>query len=172
MFYCFVFFYLFNGLFVIGRVNNMYLKLVDSLLLIWVGFIEYFLVVIKLVYVFIVIVLVLFLLYYFGLVFVELCSNMFGLLLFFGVFMVIMFQVLDVYFDDIFSNCLCFCIMFFVWVLVFCLLLFMYQGLGLFFYFSSKLVIFWFIGSLLLFGVQCLLVLCLYWVWMKCGMYL
>ncbi len=83
-----------------------------------------------------------------------------------------MFQALDVYSDDIFSNRLRFRIMFFAWASAFCLLLFMYQGLGLFPYLSSKLVIFWFTGSLLLFGVQRLLVLRLYRAWMKRGMYL
>ncbi len=97
---------------------------------------------------------------------------MLGLLLFFGALTVIMFQALDVYSDDIFSNRLRFRIMFFAWASAFCLLLFMYQGLGLFPYLSSKLVIFWFTGSLLLFGVQRLLVLRLYRAWMKRGMYL
>lgn len=140
----------------------MHSKSVDSLSLTRAGFIEYFLVATKLVHALTAIAPALFLLYYPGLVPVELRSNMLGLLLFFGALTVIMFQALDVYSDDIFSNRLRFRIMFFAWASAFCLLLFMYQGLGLFPYLSSKLVIFWFTGSLLLFGVQRLLVLRLY----------
>lgn len=150
----------------------MHSKSVDSLSLTRAGFIEYFLVATKLVHALTAIAPALFLLYYPGLVPVELRSNMLGLLLFFGALTVIMFQALDVYSDDIFSNRLRFRIMFFAWASAFCLLLFMYQGLGLFPYLSSKLVIFWFTGSLLLFGVQRLLVLRLYRAWMKRGMYL
>lgn len=135
----------------------MHSKSVDSLSLTRAGFIEYFLVATKLVHALTAIAPALFLLYYPGLVPVELRSNMLGLLLFFGALTVIMFQALDVYSDDIFSNRLRFRIMFFAWASAFCLLLFMYQGLGLFPYLSSKLVIFWFTGSLLLFGVQRLL---------------
>ncbi len=131
----------------------MHSKSVDSLSLTRAGFIEYFLVATKLVHALTAIAPALFLLYYPGLVPVELRSNMLGLLLFFGALTVIMFQALDVYSDDIFSNRLRFRIMFFAWASAFCLLLFMYQGLGLFPYLSSKLVIFWFTGSLLLFGV-------------------
>ncbi|WP_446938289.1 glycosyltransferase family 4 protein [Pseudomonas aeruginosa] len=137
----------------------MHSKSVESLSLTRAGFIEYFLVATKLVHALTAIAPALFLLYYPGLVPVELRSNMLGLLLFFGALTVIMFQALDVYSDDIFSNRLRFRIMFFAWASAFCLLLFMYQGLGLFPYLSSKLVIFWFTGSLLLFGVQRLLVL-------------
>ncbi|MGZ2842472.1 undecaprenyl-phosphate glucose phosphotransferase, partial [Pseudomonas aeruginosa] len=147
----------------------MHSKSVDSLSLTRAGFIEYFLVATKLVHALTAIAPALFLLYYPGLVPVELRSNMLGLLLFFGALTVIMFQALDVYSDDIFSNRLRFRIMFFAWASAFCLLLFMYQGLGLFPYLSSKLVIFWFTGSLLLFGVQRLLVLRLYRAWMKRG---
>lgn len=147
----------------------MHSKSVDSLSLTRAGFIEYFLVATKLVHALTAIAPALFLLYYPGLVPVELRSNMLGLLLFFGALTVIMFQALDVYSDDIFSNRLRFRIMFFAWASAFCLLLFMYQGLGLFPYLSSKLVIFWFTGSLLLFGVQRLLVLRLYRAWMKLG---
>lgn len=150
----------------------MHSKSVDSLSLTRAGFIEYFLVATKLVHALTAIAPALFLLYYPGLVPVELRSDMLGLLLFFGALTVIMFQALDVYSDDIFSNRLRFRIMFFAWASAFCLLLFMYQGLGLFPYLSSKLVIFWFTGSLLLFGVQRLLVLRLYRAWMKRGMYL
>ncbi len=151
----------------------MHSKSVDSLSLTRAGFIEYFLVATKLVHALTAIAPALFLLYYPGLVPVELRSNfVLGLLLFFGALTVIMFQALDVYSDDIFSNRLRFRIMFFAWASAFCLLLFMYQGLGLFPYLSSKLVIFWFTGSLLLFGVQRLLVLRLYRAWMKRGMYL
>lgn len=150
----------------------MHSKSVESLSLTRAGFIEYFLVATKLVHALTAIAPALFLLYYPGLVPVELRSNMLGLLLFFGALTVIMFQALDVYSDDIFSNRLRFRIMFFAWASAFCLLLFMYQGLGLFPYLSSKLVIFWFTGSLLLFGVQRLLVLRLYRAWMKRGMYL
>lgn len=129
----------------------MHSKSVDSLSLTRAGFIEYFLVATKLVHALTAIAPALFLLYYPGLVPVELRSNMLGLLLFFGALTVIMFQALDVYSDDIFSNRLRFRIMFFAWASAFCLLLFMYQGLGLFPYLSSKLVIFWFTGSLLSF---------------------
>lgn len=145
----------------------MHSKSVESLSLTRAGFIEYFLVATKLVHALTAIAPALFLLYYPGLVPVELRSNMLGLLLFFGALTVIMFQALDVYSDDIFSNRLRFRIMFFAWASAFCLLLFMYQGLGLFPYLSSKLVIFWFTGSLLLFGVQRLLVLRLYRAWMN-----
>ncbi|MFU5400922.1 undecaprenyl-phosphate glucose phosphotransferase [Pseudomonas aeruginosa] len=115
----------------------MHSKSVDSLSLTRAGFIEYFLVATKLVHALTAIAPALFLLYYPGLVPVELRSNMLGLLLFFGALTVIMFQALDVYSDDIFSNRLRFRIMFFAWASAFCLLLFMYQGLGLFPYLSS-----------------------------------
>ena len=109
----------------------MHSKSVDSLSLTRAGFIEYFLVATKLVHALTAIAPALFLLYYPGLVPVELRSLL-GLLLFFGALTVIMFQALDVYSDDIFSNRLRFRIMFFAWASAFCLLLFMYQGLGLF----------------------------------------
>ncbi|HEP9775060.1 TPA: undecaprenyl-phosphate glucose phosphotransferase [Pseudomonas aeruginosa] len=125
----------------------MHSKSVESLSLTRAGFIEYFLVATKLVHALTAIAPALFLLYYPGLVPVELRSNMLGLLLFFGALTVIMFQALDVYSDDIFSNRLRFRIMFFAWASAFCLLLFMYQGLGLFPYLSSKLVILGFTES-------------------------
>lgn len=93
----------------------MHSKSVDSLSLTRAGFIEYFLVATKLVHALTAIAPALFLLYYPGLVPVELRSNMLGLLLFFGALTVIMFQALDVYSDDIFSNRLRFRIMFFAW---------------------------------------------------------
>ena len=82
----------------------MHSKSVDSLSLTRAGFIEYFLVATKLVHALTAIAPALFLLYYPGLVPVELRSNMLGLLLFFGALTVIMFQALDVYSDDIFSS--------------------------------------------------------------------
>lgn len=66
----------------IGRANNMHSKSVDSLSLTRAGFIEYFLVATKLVHALTAIAPALFLLYYPGLVPVELRSNMLGLLLF------------------------------------------------------------------------------------------
>ncbi|MGA4816136.1 nucleoside-diphosphate sugar epimerase/dehydratase [Pseudomonas aeruginosa] len=62
--------------------------------------------------------------------------------------------------------------MFFAWASAFCLLLFMYQGLGLFPTSAASWWIFWFTGSLRCSGVQRLLVLRLYRAWMKRGMYL
>ncbi|MGV8664187.1 undecaprenyl-phosphate glucose phosphotransferase, partial [Pseudomonas aeruginosa] len=81
---------------------------------------------------------------------VQLRSNMLGLLLFFSALTVIMFQSLGVWSVDIFSNSLRCRLMFFAWASAFCLLLFLYQGLGLFPYLRNKLLNLCFPGSVLL----------------------
>ncbi len=62
----------------IGRANNMHSKSVESLSLTRAGFIEYFLVATKLVHALTAIAPALFLLYYPGLVPVELRSNLYS----------------------------------------------------------------------------------------------
>ncbi|MCU1716172.1 undecaprenyl-phosphate glucose phosphotransferase [Pseudomonas sp. 5P_3.1_Bac2] len=150
----------------------MHSKWLDRLSLGQAGFYEYFLVIFKLIHGLTAIAPALFLLYYPGLVPTELRQNMLGLLVFFGILTVIMFQALDVYSDDILSNRLRFRMMFFAWTSAFCLLLFMYQGLGLFPYLSRRWVLFWYASSFILFCLQRLLLLRIYRKWVTRGLYL
>jgi len=95
-----------------------------------------------------------------------------AVLVFFGVLTVLMFQALDVYSEDIFSNLLRFRVMFFAWSAAFCLLLFMHQALEMFAFMEGHLLALWFFASLLAFGAERLLILSLFRRWVGAGQFL
>lgn len=91
---------------------------------------------------------------------------------FFSVLTVMMFQALGVYSDEIFSSLLRFRVMFFAWSAAFCLLLFMHQTLSMLNFMQWYYLSFWFVASLVAFGVERLLMLALFRYWMRSGQYL
>ena len=91
---------------------------------------------------------------------------------FFSVLTVMMFQALGVYSDEIFSSLLRFRVMFFAWSAAFCLLLFMHQTLSMLNFMQWYYLSFWFVASLMAFGVERLLMLALFRYWMRSGQYL
>lgn len=95
-----------------------------------------------------------------------------GLLLFFAILTVIMFQALGVYSEEFFSNRLRFRVMLIAWTSAFCILLVMYLGLHLLPIFSLSDLFLWYGVSLVLFGLERLLLLRLFHAWMATGKYL
>ena len=95
-----------------------------------------------------------------------------AVLFFFAVLTVLMFQALDVYSEDIFSNLLRFRVMFFAWSAAFCLLLFMHQALEMFGFMEGPLLALWFVISVLAFGAERLLLLWLFRRWVGAGRFL
>lgn len=91
---------------------------------------------------------------------------------FFSVLTVMMFQALGVYSDEIFSSLLRFRVIFFAWSAAFCLLLFMHQTLSVLNFMQWYYLSFWFVASLMAFGVERLLMLALFRYWMRSGQYL
>jgi Undecaprenyl-phosphate glucose phosphotransferase len=91
---------------------------------------------------------------------------------FFSVLTVMMFQALGVYSDEIFSRLLRFRVIFFAWSAAFCLLLFMHQTLSVLNFMQWYYLSFWFVASLMAFGVERLLMLALFRYWMRSGQYL
>ncbi|MFP6850376.1 MAG: undecaprenyl-phosphate glucose phosphotransferase [Pseudomonas sp.] len=145
---------------------------VDSLLLARPGFIEYFLAAIRILHGVTAVFPGFVLLWLLTDDFVNLNHSYVGLLLFFGMLSVLMFQALGVYSEEIFSNSLRFRIMFFAWTAAFCLLLFMHQALELFRYISLPLLVLWFTFSLAAFGVERLLLLAVFRSLIKRGHFL
>jgi len=145
---------------------------VDSLLLARPGFIEYFLAAIRILHGITAVFPGFVLLWLLTDDFVNLNRSYVGLLLFFGMLSVLMFQALGVYSEEIFSNSLRFRIMFFAWTAAFCLLLFMHQALELFRYISLPSLVLWFAFSLAAFGVERLLLLAIFRSLIKRGHFL
>lgn len=135
---------------------------VDSLLLARPGFIEYFLAAIRLVHGLTACLPGFALLWFLSGDWSEIHRGYIGVLLFFGILCVLMFQALGVYSEEIFSNKLRFRVMFFAWSGAFCLLLFMHQALELFRYISLPLLALWFAFSLFMFGVERLFLLAIF----------
>ena len=82
-----------------------------------------------------------------------------AMLLFFALLSVLVFQVMGVYNDALFSNLLRFQRMLAAWAAAFCLLLFMHQQMQLFNFISSWQLAMWFGISLALFGTERLVLL-------------
>ncbi|AJO80708.1 undecaprenyl-phosphate glucose phosphotransferase [Pseudomonas sp. MRSN 12121] len=102
----------------------------------------------------------------------DLLPTVLGLLLFFAVITVILFQAQGVYSEEFFSNRLRFRTMLVAWTSAFCILLVMYQGLRLLPVFSLSDLFLWFGVGLVLFGIERLLLLRLFHSWMASGKYL
>lgn len=102
----------------------------------------------------------------------EVWHTVLGLLVFFALLTVIMFQALGVYREDFFSNRLRFRVMLMAWTSAFCILLFMYQGLHLLPVFRARHLALWFVASLVMFGIERLLLLRLFRFWMHTGKFL
>lgn len=135
---------------------------VDSLFLTRTGFVEFFVVFVKLLHGLTAISPAIILLFYPDPVAEHMRTHYLGLLAFFAILTIILFQALGVYSDDLFSNRLRFRVMLVAWVSAFCILLFMYQILLLFPQLSPRNLMFWFSASLVLFGVERILMLRLY----------
>ena len=95
-----------------------------------------------------------------------------AVLLFFGVLTVLIFQVLGVYAEEIFSNLFRFRMMFFAWSAAFCLLLFMHHALAIFSFMPWPVLGLWFLLTLLAFYAERLLLLVIYRYWMREGQFL
>ncbi|MGN7743216.1 undecaprenyl-phosphate glucose phosphotransferase [Pseudomonas sp. 22526] len=102
----------------------------------------------------------------------DIWPTVLGLLLFFAVITVILFQAQGVYSEEFFSNRLRLRTMLVAWTSAFCILLVMYQGLHLLPVFSLQDLAVWFIASLVLFGIERLFLLRLFHSWMARGKYL
>lgn len=86
-------------------------------------------------------------------------ENFLAISAFFGLLSVIMFQALGIYSEAIFSNLLRFRLTFFAWSASFGMLLFMYQTLKLLPYIPAWYMGLWYGASLMLFGIERLIIL-------------
>ena len=145
---------------------------VDSLFLTRAGFVEFFVVFVKLIHGMTAILPPLVLILFLDPIDPHLRPHFLGLLLFFALLVIILFHALGVYSEDLFSNRLRFRVMLVAWTSAFCILLFMYQILLLFPQLSPRNLTFWFTTSLVLFGIERILMLRLYRNLMKNGKYL
>lgn len=105
---------------------------VDSLFLTRPGFVEFFVVFVKLIHGLTAVLPAILLLFYPDPVAEHMRNHYLGLLVFFALLTIILFQALGVYSEDLFSNRLRFRVMLVAWISAFCILLFMYQILLLF----------------------------------------
>ncbi|MGC6373370.1 undecaprenyl-phosphate glucose phosphotransferase [Pseudomonas sp. K2I15] len=145
---------------------------VDSLFLTRAGFIEFFVVFVKLMHGFTAVLPALILLFYPEPMASELRAHFLGLLLFFAILTIILFQAMGVYSEELFSNRLRFRTMLVAWSSAFCILLFMYQILLMFPQLSPRNLAFWFVTSLGLFGLERMVMLRLFRNLMTNGKYL
>lgn len=99
-------------------------------------------------------------------------KNDLTVLLFFGVISVMIFQALGVYAESIFSNRLRFQLTLFAWASSFCVLMFMHRAMQMFDDFSNSELLIWFCGSLVLFGIERLILLTLFQQLMQRGVFL
>ncbi|MPQ66302.1 MULTISPECIES: undecaprenyl-phosphate glucose phosphotransferase [Pseudomonas] len=150
----------------------MRLQPVDSLLLTRPSMVEYFLFGIRLIHGVTAMLPGLMLLVYLGEQDPTVIKSYLTLLLFFGFISVLIFQALGVYAETIFSNLLRFQLTLFAWSSAFCLLLFMHHGLSLFNFLTNTELFIWFISSLILFGVERLVLLTLFQQLMQRGFFL
>ncbi len=96
----------------------------------------------------------------------------FAVQLFFGLLGVLIFQVLGVYSEALFSNALRFRLIILAWSAAFCLLLFMHQSLAFFDYIANEHLVIWYLSSLALFIVERLFLLVLFKHLMQKGFFL
>ena len=145
---------------------------VVSLFLTRAGFVEFFVVFVKLVHgltaIFPPLVLALFL----DPMAPEMRSHFLGLLLFFAVLTIILFQALGIYSEELFSNRLRLRTNIVAWSSAFCILLFMYQILQVFPQLNPRNLVVWYIASLTMFCAERLVMLRLYRKLMRKGKYL
>ena len=102
----------------------------------------------------------------------EVQQSYFAVQIFFGLLCVLIFQVLGVYSEALFSNALRFRLIILAWSAAFCLLLFMHQTLAFFDYISSEHLVIWYLGSLAMFIVERLFMLVLFKHLMQKGFFL
>ena len=150
----------------------MRLQPVDSLSLTRPSMVEYFLFAIRVVHGLTAILPGLLLLFYLREQHPETTKSYFAVLIFFGVVSVLFFQALGVYAENIFSNRWRLQLTLFAWSAAFCLLLFMHRALDLFNYISNAELLVWYLGSLLLFGVERMILLTLFKRLMSRGIFL
>lgn len=150
----------------------MRLQPVDSLSITRPSMVEYFLLGIRLVHGLTAILPGLLLLFYLRDQHPETTKSYLAVLIFFGVLSVFFFQALGVYAENIFSNNLRFRLTLFAWSSSFCLLLFMHRALDVFNYITHAELLAWYLGSLVLFGVERLILLTLFKRLMQRGIFL
>ncbi|MEF9673767.1 undecaprenyl-phosphate glucose phosphotransferase, partial [Pseudomonas sp. PCH446] len=150
----------------------MRLQPVDSLFLTRPSMVEYFLFGIRLVHGLTAMLPGLLLLVYLREQDPVVVKSYLTLLLFFGFISVLIFQALGVYAETIFSNLLRFQLTLFAWSSAFCLLLFMHHGLSLFNFLTNTELFIWFVSSLVLFGIERLVLLTLFRQLMRRGFFL
>ncbi len=150
----------------------MRLQPVDSLSLTRPSMVEYFLLAIRLVHGVTAILPGLLLLFYLRDQHPEATKSYFAVLIFFGVVSVLFFQALGVYAENIFSNRWRLQLTLFAWSAAFCLLLFMHRALDLFNFISNAELVVWYLGSLVLFGVERMILLTLFKRLMSRGIFL
>ena len=95
-----------------------------------------------------------------------------AVLMFFGFISILIFQAMGVYSEAIFTNLLRLRLMLFAWTSAFFLLLFMHQTLLLFNYISDTQLFLWYATSLVLFGVERLILLMVFQRLMQKGFFL
>lgn len=140
----------------------MRLQPVDSLSLTRPSMVEYFLLAIRLVHGVTAILPGLLLLFYLRDQHPGSHQKLFRRADFFGVVSVLFFQALGVYAENIFSNRWRLQLTLFAWSAAFCLLLFMHRALDLFNFISNGELVVWYLGSLVLFGVERMILLTLF----------
>lgn len=145
---------------------------VDSLFLTRAGFVEFFVVFVKLIHGLSAILPPLVLVFVLDPLDPELRAHFLGLLVFFAVLTIILFQALGIYSEELFSNRLRLKIKIKAWTAAFCILLFMYQILQFFPQLTPRNLVVWYIASLGLFCLERLVMLRLYSRLMRAGKYL
>lgn len=145
---------------------------VDSLFLTRAGFVEFFVVFVKLIHGLTAILPPLVLVLFLDPIDPELRAHFLGLLVFFAVLTIILFQALGIYSEELFSNRLRLKTKIKAWTAAFCILLFMYQILQFFPQLTPRNLVTWYIVSLGLFCLERLVMLRLYRRLMRAGKYL
>ena len=145
---------------------------VDSLFLTRAGFVEFFVVFVKFIHGLSAILPPLVLVLFIDPMEPELRPHFLGLLLFFAVLTIILFQALGIYSEELFSNRLRLKTKVKAWSAAFCILLFMYQILQFFPQLTPRNLAVWYIASLGLFCLERLVMLRLYRNLMRKGKYL
>lgn len=145
---------------------------VDSLFLTRAGFVEFFVVFVKLIHGLTAILPPLVLVLFLDPMDPELRPHFLGLLVFFAALTIILFQALGIYSEELFSNRLRLKTKIKAWTAAFCILLFMYQILQFFPQLTPRNLAAWYAASLGLFCLERLLMLRLYSKLMRAGKYL
>ncbi|KRP59639.1 undecaprenyl-phosphate glucose phosphotransferase [Pseudomonas orientalis] len=145
---------------------------VVSLFLTRAGFVEFFVIFVKLIHGLTAILPPLVLAFFIDPMELEMRSRFLGLLLFFAFLTIILFQALGIYSEELFSNRLRLRAKIVAWSSAFCILLFMYQILQVFPQLNPRNLVAWYFASLGLFCLERMMMLRLYRSLMRRGKYL